>query len=177
MIAQLAQIHPDKLDALIATEVFGHKVVGEWRCFNVEGCPSIDFEGNWKDSGYDFVRPLYVEELELDDSPSDVDKESLILGHNRWDLVIVPKYSTSIEDAWKVIKKMRERGWFDQVGACIEGHPGKVYARFTSPFFPPGGPVQDHTAWSDEDPRAICEAALLAVRSELKEKPSEVSKV
>ena len=74
--------------------------------------------------------------------------------------------STDIAAAWGVVEKMKADGWFFQLGDVIE--LPEWLSRFTSPFFPPGGPVQDASAMDKSAGRSICLAALAAV--EAKEK-------
>jgi len=79
-----------------------------------------------------------------------------------------PNYSTSISDAWQVVERMRELGWW------WSGYGNSLATTVKDVCF---------TFQSDEDtdrqtkfkvyaqslPRAICEAALAAVRNSKKE--------
>jgi hypothetical protein len=91
----------------------------------------------------------------------DAKKEWFILsGENQGSRSKIPKFSTDIETAWKVGKKMRSRG--DALSLqhrnMIDNAPGT--AIWTAWF----GRAND-LAWATSPALAICRAALLAVRT------------
>jgi hypothetical protein len=87
-------------------------------------------------------------------------------GNYKWSSY-VPYYSTSIQDAWLVVGKMRELGFYYSVGSII-GSPATgvgITELHAAGFGIKHAPFE--TVQADTAPHAICLAALKAVGFEM----------
>lgn len=95
---------PD-LDAAVA-RVLGLNVVGMARCWAPEGDWIVC--SDQKDGGT--IRPVYVDQ---DEVPGDPDLVSpLVCGYQRWQLLVVPEYSTADGTLSPMLAWLKERGWW-----------------------------------------------------------------
>ena len=149
----------NEIDALVGKRM-GLDVRGEWPCYSCEGCESIDRDSAWEGTGHDSVRPVFLhphgrtETFEADEVP--------ILGcHPTW-LFPVPRYSTDIAEAWKIVDSLQKEGRYIELSTAYEGERvwtciiGRKRADDPDGESPTVGPP------SDTAMLAVCRALLMA---------------
>jgi hypothetical protein len=168
-----------EIDALIAEHVFGLAVQGEWLpAWAPEGDWSVRPE--WRERGGVELHPVYVgscmhegyrdemvarvRRLQAEHGWADAevekhiakDDEEWACGHYWQCLEVVPHYSTDIAEAWRVVEKMREKGW--DVMVDTTGYPGEEWRCLMWQ----GERERWIPAAAQSAPMAICLAALKA---------------
>lgn len=167
-----------ELDALIAERVFGRRVVArDWPCYvdfdsgMPDPCLFAEGEYAWWGDPPAFMTPDSREPVTLlrpDDpwppalwapthetaiEPVDVDRH--------WaHVVLVPRYSTEIAEAWEVVERLCAGGWGVLLGDGWAGMATAWTARFVA-FDPQTR--REGAVTAPTMPLAICRAALVAV--------------
>ena len=174
-----------ELDALVAENVFGLKVLEEHLTIvQVEGEPSVHVDSEpdgwmcYAETGpvYEDIRCQPYERPSPDHCSRDTlerwvaafDADMERFGCPRHALYAVPWYSTGIVDAWKVAEKQRPEFYLslelhlDHVNACFCPH-GEVFRSDGTHMY---------QGEADTAPHAICLAVLRAVGYSLEEEKS-----
>ena len=156
----LAQLAPGAaLDAIVAREVFGLDVLGEWPTTPNQdgGPPDLSRHG----VAGAVLRPVYVDRCCCGSDGADMTGHFCgvpdLFGHRFTCLAPVPAYSSDVRACERVVKVCRAAGWWDTAAATPSGY----IRRFDRPFPTFWGGVD--TLGSDEYAVA-CVAAVRVAR-------------
>lgn len=172
-----------ELDALVAEKVMGRKVVGRALAISTEGVwevqgPEVGSSDNWMCAA-EKAAPVMLD-LDKDrhclcetGSQEDEFSKRDICGHFNGCLAVVPRYSTDIAAAWKVIEKLR---LFEEAYEAFELGIVKNPVTGTEKWYAGLGYENKHGksmfhahkfVTADTPSHAICLAALRAVGVEV----------
>lgn len=150
------------MDALVQKRILGHEILGLADCW---------YEGGWmvmgEPAGDGGDRPVFLSKCLCD--PTEAPLLPKIYGHERSCMEVVPEYSTSIGEAFKVLRKVAGRKHWRY---CLNDHDGTgaewgdCYCRIMhgNRVWEAAGGINDPRTddWEKEkESVAICRAALL----------------